>query len=127
MFETLSTILSSGINNKTATYEDYLVWTYTEPPTIPQLWFEKLDLIDRIEWAIKYWTISLWASAFYLVFIWAGKKWMQNRKPYDLKSPLIWWNAAHAIFSIWSFARTFPELVQVLSSPNGFFRSVCVR
>lgn len=113
--------------NKTVTYRDYLVWTYTEPPTIRPLWFEKLDLIWSIEWAIKYWTISIWAAALYLIFIFVGRKWMENRKPYDLKSVLIWWNGALAIFSIWSFIRTVPELVQVLSTEHGLFRSVCVR
>ncbi len=114
-------------DNKTVTYKDYLVWEYTKPPTIPQLWFEKLDLIDRINWAIKYWTISLWASGFYLLFIYFGRKWMENRKPFGLKRQLIWWNGVHAIFSIWSFIRVVPELVQILSGENGFFRSVCVR
>jgi len=115
------------MENRTVTYHDYLVWTYTVPPTIPQLWFEKLDLVDRIKWAMQYWTISIYAAAIYLIFIYAGQKWMKNRKAFELKTPLILWNLGLAVFSIWSFIRVVPELFQVLSSPNGFFRSVCVR
>jgi elongation of very long chain fatty acids protein 6 len=113
--------------NKSGSYKDYLVWTYNVPPTQPQLWFEKLDLVDGIKWALDYWTICLWASAIYLIFIFVGRKVMETRAAFELRLPLILWNGALALFSTWSFIRVFPELFQVLSTQNGFYRSVCLR
>ncbi|ODN05583.1 putative fatty acid elongation protein 3 [Orchesella cincta] len=109
------------------TYEKYLVWNYTVPPTITPFWFEKCNLQERIEWCIKYWTICLWSTGIYLCLIFAGQMWMKNRAPMKLTRLLTCWNLGLAIFSTIAFFRTVPELFQILSKPNGFHRSVCIR
>lgn len=112
---------------KEHSWEEYMIWNYTEPPTISPFWFEKCDLKSRIEWCIKYWTICLWSTAIYLFLIFAGQIWMKDREPYKLRGLLTIWNLGLATFSTAAFIRTIPELIWILSQENGFHRSVCVR
>ena len=75
------------------------------------------------------WTYSnLWipplASVAYLLVIFSGKKWMQNREPYKLKRLLTLWNSLLAAFSITGFAIMFPPIVQDIVS-NGYTSAVC--
>lgn len=52
------------------------------------------------------------------------KAWMQYQQPYNLRIPLILWNAALAIFSIFGSIRVLPELFWMISN-KGFFASTC--
>lgn len=55
------------------------------------------------------------------------KQFMKNRPPFELKGPLIIWNLALGIFSLFGFIRSFPELVHVVRQPGGIYRSLCVK
>lgn len=53
-----------------------------------------------------YWHYSFAIVGVYIALIHATQYWMRNRKPFNLKTPLILWNIALAIFSIigtWRF------------------------
>jgi len=50
---------------------------------------------------------------------------MKNRPAYGLKTPLLLWNLALAIFSIAGTIRTGTELLHVLST-TGFYGSICM-
>jgi len=106
---------------------EYNIWNYTVPATIEPFWFEKCNLQERIEWFLQYWTLCLWSSAAYLILIFLGQAWMQNRPAYKLTGLLFCWNVAHAAYSTFAFVRTVPELIQILSKEDGFYRSICVR
>lgn len=60
----------------------------------------------------------------YLSAIYLGQLLMKNREPFKLKTPLLIWNSALAIFSIIGFTRVFPEMVYSLNK-YGFIGSVC--
>jgi len=102
-------------------------WPYVDPPTIEAFEFEKWDAPGWRKWMVKYWPISLIAVGIYLFLIFSGQKIMKSRQAYNLKPAMILWNLGLATFSTCGFLRTFPELYQVISGPNGFHRSVCVR
>lgn len=75
------------------------------------------------------WTYSnLWipplASVAYLLIIFSGKKWMQNRQPYNLRGLLTLWNSLLAVFSITGFLIMFPPIVQDIIN-NGYISAVC--
>ncbi|ODN05559.1 putative fatty acid elongation protein 3 [Orchesella cincta] len=102
-------------------------WPYASPPTITAFEFERWNAHKWRRWMAKNWPLSIIASCIYLLLIFVGKRFMKNRQPFNLKSTMIVWNFLLASFSTCGFIRTFPELYQVLSGPNGFHRSVCVR
>lgn len=102
-------------------------WPYSDPPTIEPFEFERWNAPMWRKWMSRNWPWSLVASSIYILLIFGGQKLMKHRKPFGLKPAMAIWNLALAAFSTCGFLRTFPELYQVLSGPNGFHRSVCVR
>lgn len=60
----------------------------------------------------------------YLSAIYLGQIYMKNREPFKLRTPLLIWNSALAIFSIVGFMRVFPEMVHTLNK-YGFVGSAC--
>eukprot|EP01055_Gregarina_sp_Pseudo9_P005895 Gregarina_sp_Pseudo_9__5894@NODE_92_length_4347_cov_50_466806_g84_i0_p2_GENE_NODE_92_length_4347_cov_50_466806_g84_i0NODE_92_length_4347_cov_50_466806_g84_i0_p2_ORF_typecomplete_len335_score44_92ELO/PF01151_18/3_6e65_NODE_92_length_4347_cov_50_466806_g84_i032074211 len=56
-----------------------------------------------------YWLGPLFAFM-YLLFIWFGPKYMANRKAFDLRGPLKYWNLALAIYSFWGASRVVPHI-----------------
>lgn len=60
----------------------------------------------------------------YLSAIYLGQIFMRNREPFKLKTALLVWNSALAIFSIVGFVRVYPEMVYTLNK-YGFLGSVC--
>lgn len=94
----------------------------------PSIWQGLLGDFDRYEqrhWFKENWNVSLYFVAAYVVFIFAGQEYMRNRKPVDLKKPLLLWNSLLAIFSIAACVRILPEFFQILNGKNGFYNSVC--
>lgn len=79
---------------------------------------------SRREWMVQNWTQTIYWVAAYVAFIYIGRWYMRNREPFELKNPLILWNAALAIFSITGTARTMPEFVSSVQK-NGFAGSYC--
>ncbi len=75
------------------------------------------------------WTYSnLWipplASVAYLLVIFSGKKWMQNRQAYQLKGLLTLWNSLLAVFSTIGFVILFPPIIADIMNA-GYVSAVC--
>lgn len=49
---------------------------------------------------IKYWPHTITVSAVYLALVYSIQWLMRDRKPFDLKRQLFFWNGALALFSI---------------------------
>ncbi|CAN0169775.1 unnamed protein product [Ectocarpus sp. 12 AP-2014] len=62
----------------------------------------------------------------YLAFCYVGPKVMANRKPFDLRRPLIAWNFMLSAFSFVGMMRTVPHLVQILYV-YGFKYTICAK
>ena len=61
----------------------------------------------------------------YIFMVFAGKKLMENRRPYDLKKALFVWNMLLAVFSICAFHRGATETYYVFAQ-YGFKGTVCI-
>lgn len=73
---------------------------------------------------VDYWTYSFVYSAIYIVFVFAGKKYMENRPRYNLRKAMIVWSSSLAVFSITGTIRTLPELYMCLKY-RGLEYSIC--
>ena len=62
----------------------------------------------------------------YLLVIFSIKKYMDDRKPFELRTPLILWNFSLAAFSTLGAVRTVPELFAVYQN-EGFVGTLCHR
>jgi hypothetical protein len=113
--------MSSPLVNKTSYVEVSTIDTYL----VPFEW-EHVDLNGCRRWMGRHWDLSLYASAAYVILIFAGQAWMKDRGPFSLRRRLFFWNLTLAAFSIIGFLRTFPEILHVLKE-TGFYRSVCER
>lgn len=89
--------------------------------------WEKFDYPYWRKWMGSHWHWTVIISVVYVTLIHLGRRWMTNREPLKLRKPLIVWNTALAIFSLFGFYRIAPEMLNVLSQPNGFYHSVCTR
>ncbi|UJR26072.1 hypothetical protein I4U23_007418 [Adineta vaga] len=75
----------------------------------------------------NWWWLSLVYAILYIVLVFIGRAWMSKRKDkFELRGPLILWNAGLTIFSLWGACRCVPELIHALMQ-HGFMYSVCDR
>lgn len=95
-----------------------------EPPSLLK-GLLNFDRHEQHEWFLENWTIAFYFVVAYVVFIYIGQEFMKNRKPMDLKKPIILWNTLLAIFSIAACIQILPEFYQILQGENGFHKSVC--
>jgi len=102
-------------------------WPYIEPPTIDAYDFEKFDALKWRKWMAENWPLSIIISGIYLTLIFGGRNLMRCSKPFEIKGVLAMWNIFLATFSFIGFARTFPELYQVVNGTDGLHRSICTR
>jgi len=95
-------------------------------PKYPAYWFEKLD---NIYWRKFVWEHPMYpyvACALYLATIFGIQRYMKDRPPLKLRTPLIVWNWFLAVFSIMGFYRLGQELGDiVLGNENGLHKSIC--
>jgi len=84
----------------------------TTPEYMQVFEFEKYDYKNFQTWVKDEgnWTLSIYASAIYLLCILFGDIYMENRKPYEVKKHLVWWNIFQAMLSALVFLRMSPEL-----------------
>lgn len=61
----------------------------------------------------------------YLLFVYYGPKYMQNRKPYDLGRPLQYWNLTLGVLSAWGALRVVSHLGLYVTKV-GFRASLCI-
>ncbi len=62
--------------------------------------------------------------AVYLVVIFGIKQFMQNRKGFDLKTPLFWWNVFLAVFSMLGSIYVVPNIFRVVRK-DGLQADMC--
>jgi len=106
--------------------EQFRIVNVTSEPTYMKTYeFENFELTKWRLFIGKYWSISIYASILYVLFIFSTKFLMRNREPFRLTGILTTWNIVLAVFSIVAFLRTLPEFLHVLTSENGFHNSVC--
>lgn len=70
-----------------------------------------VDVKGIIRHSMQYWTVSVYASVLYLILVFWGRRWMEGRKPYDLRRPLLLWNVGLAAFSIVGTVCVVPSLL----------------
>ncbi|XP_060071399.1 elongation of very long chain fatty acids protein 6-like [Ylistrum balloti] len=73
----------------------------------------------------RHWADSFIYSTVYVVVVFCGKKWMENRPRYDLRPYLATWSSILGIFSIFGAIRTVPELISSVRD-HGMEYSLCV-
>ena len=74
----------------------------------------KFNSDGAIKWLNDTLHIPVAAICIYLVLVYVGRKWMANRKPYNLKRPLFLWNVLLAVFSILGTTNSLPSLVKAV-------------
>ena len=58
----------------------------------------RFDAANSIKWCGEHWKVALYACAAYLLVVFTGRRWMQNRPAYSLRLPLTMWNAGKRPF-----------------------------
>ena len=84
----------------------------------------RFDLQSAQPWLASYGYISIAVSVVYLILTFVGRRWMSSRPAFNLRRPLVMWNAGLAVFSILGFLTISPSLAKNLVE-NGFSSSVC--
>jgi len=97
-----------------------------KPNYTEMLKFEReFNKFESQGWMEANWTTSFYWVGAYLLFIFLGQQYMENRPRFELKKTLILWNGLLAAFSIFGSYRMVPEMLWILNRPNGFHHSVC--
>ncbi|KAI6220341.1 Elongation of very long chain fatty acids protein [Aphelenchoides fujianensis] len=79
------------------------------------IFFRDYDYEESKQWLVEHQPFLFKAVAFYVVAIFSIKWVQRDRKPFDLVTPLILWNAFLAIFSLLGFLFTTPAFLRVIS------------
>ena len=77
-----------------------------------------------LPWMQQYWWMSFVISAIYVILVYGGTKFMENRKPYDLRRLLCMWSTALAAFSTYACIKSLPLLYH-LYQQSGFVYTLC--
>jgi len=78
------------------------------------IFFADYDYEQSKQWLVNHEGFLLKCVAAYVVSIFSIKYIMSNKKPFDLTTPLIVWNAILAVFSIVGFVRMAPTFVRAI-------------
>ena len=79
---------------------------------------------DVYFWLKRTFPVTWISSGIYLIIIFPLRKYMENRRPFDLRRGMVLWSATLAIFSIIGTARTAPERWYTITN-YGWSHSVC--
>lgn len=100
-------------------YEDKYRYKYALP-------FEQIE--DPRGWTVdifqRYWYHTITISILYFATVKGIQHLMENRKPFSLKTTLLVWNSALAVFSILGFIRFSEDFFQSIYK-NGVYRTLC--
>ncbi|XP_033097545.1 elongation of very long chain fatty acids protein 6-like [Anneissia japonica] len=87
--------------------------------------FEKqFDTLAWRKWLEQNWTYSILIAAIYIPAVFTGINIMKDRRPFNVRYPLIFWNILLGIFSIAGACRSVPVMINVLIH-DGWYQSVC--
>ena len=84
----------------------------------------RFDVQRCLSWMTRNWSLSLYISALYLLLLFLGRRWMEGRRPYDLRRALVMWNTGQAAFSVFGTIGITPCLISILYN-KGIVESVC--
>ena len=85
---------------------------------------EYFDIESWAAWTKQHRRWSVPISAFYILLVFSGRRWMEHRPAYRLKGFLILWNILLGGFSLFGAWRTVPILTRGVVF-NGWHSSVC--
>lgn len=98
--------------------------TYTHSISFESL-FDDKDYVDSWgDWFKSNWHLSVLISVAYMILVFAGRKFMQNRHKFELRFFLIVWNILLATFSIAGTIRVWPDFIYTITK-HGAVHSVC--
>lgn len=86
--------------------------------------FDKTYAHNIYAWMNKWWWLSIVYSIIYVIFIYYGRSLMEKRERYELRLPLILWNTALALFSVFGMIRCVPEMIYALDK-KGLQYTIC--
>jgi len=87
--------------------------------------FEVVDWQETVRWMHRDWWVPHVTGVMYIAVIFGLQAIMKDKKPFDLRRELFWWNAALGIFSIFGFFRIAPQFIQEMFSSNGIYSAIC--
>ncbi len=118
-------LLSLNVS-KTETAFQYIGVKIEKAPSSSSFLFETwFDWRASYHFVANHWWAGYVAVVIYLVTIFGLQNYMKNRKAFDLKHELFWWNTVLGVFSIAGFSRSAPEFFQGLWQ-RGFQNHLCV-
>lgn len=119
------TLHQKQINFSSQNESDSIFWEYGNVDS--SFAFELIDMIWWREFLLQNRAWAFYCAGIYALTIFGLEKYMKTRKAFDLKTPLILWNASLGIFSIMGFVRTVPYIAKYMTGLNGLYESICVR
>ncbi|XP_014679698.1 PREDICTED: elongation of very long chain fatty acids protein 6-like [Priapulus caudatus] len=75
-------------------------------------------------WMKENWHVTFFYGAAYVICVFIGRHLMHARPGFELRRPLLVWNASLAVFSLMGALRTVPALLWVINT-YGFKYSIC--
>ncbi|KAI6217601.1 Elongation of very long chain fatty acids protein [Aphelenchoides besseyi] len=84
-----------------------------------QIFFDNYDYRRSIQWLQDHQTFMLVTIVVYLTTILGIRRWLENRKGFELRTALTLWNAGQAVFSVIGVMNTAPMLWHVIQT-HGF-------
>lgn len=88
--------------------------------------FEKqYDETKFFKYMVTHWADSFVYAFIYIVLVFGGKRYMEERPSYGLRPWLALWSGILAVFSIFGAARTLPELIMAVNQ-HSLEYSICV-
>lgn len=115
--------LASPLSSNSYEINSIPIYPTTDPIFVSSFEF-KYTFHEYQQWLADNAKVPILSVIIYLAFIRLGTKFMENRKPYNLKWLLFAWNSALAIFSICGSVRALHDVIY-LTSNFGFNLSVC--
>ena len=84
----------------------------------------KFDSTRAVKWLFDHFYVFFICGIAYLVLIYVGTKWMENRPAYKLRQPLLMWNTGLAVFSFLGSMSLIPQLFHGIGK-HGFYFMAC--
>ena len=84
----------------------------------------KFDSTRAVKWLFEHYYVYFISAIVYLVLIYVGTKWMENRPAYKLQRPLLMWNTGLAVFSFLGSLSLIPQLFHGIGK-HGFYFIAC--
>ena len=86
---------------------------------------DNFDADFWFDWSERYWAwYSIPISTLYIILVFIGQSYMSTRTAFTLRGPLVVWNVAAALFSIFGAYRDCPVQLEVVAR-DGLYKSIC--